>query len=37
MGIVTTLSTPIMLKKSFSFSDKKAKKAVSEAALTTGD
>lgn len=37
MGIVTTLSTPIMLKKSFSFSDKKAKKAVSEAALSTGD
>ncbi len=37
MGIVTTLSTPMMLKKSFSFSDKKAKKAVSEAALSTGD
>ncbi|MFA9211636.1 MAG: cation:proton antiporter [Moraxellaceae bacterium] len=37
MGIVTTLSTPMMLKKSFGFSDKKAKKAVSEAALTTGD
>lgn len=37
MGIVTTLSTPIMLKKSFGFSDKKAKKAVSEAALSAGD
>jgi Kef-type K+ transport system membrane component KefB len=37
MGIVTTLSTPIMLKKSFSFSDKKAKEAEKEAALTTGD
>jgi Kef-type K+ transport system membrane component KefB len=33
MGIVTTLSTPMMLKKSFSFSDKKAK----EAALNSVD
>lgn len=37
MGIVTTLSTPMMLKKSFSFSDKKAKEAATEAALTAGD
>lgn len=37
MGIVTTLSTPIMLKKSFSFSDKKTKEAEKETALTTGD
>jgi Kef-type K+ transport system membrane component KefB len=37
MGIVTTLSTPIMLKKSFSFSDKKTKEAAKDAALTTGD
>ena len=37
MGIVTTLSTPMMLKKSFSFSDKKTKEAEKETALTTGD
>lgn len=37
MGIVTTLSTPMMLKKSFSFSDKKMKEAATDATLTTGD
>jgi Kef-type K+ transport system membrane component KefB len=37
MGIVTTLSTPMMLKKSFSFSDKKTKEAATDATLTTGD
>jgi Kef-type K+ transport system membrane component KefB len=37
MGIVTTLSTPMMLKKSFGFSDKKTKEAEKETALTTGD
>lgn len=35
MGIVTTLSTPMMLKKSFSFSDKKAKEDEKEVAITT--
>jgi Kef-type K+ transport system membrane component KefB len=37
MGIVTTLSTPIMLKKSFSFSDKKAKEAEKAAVLNSVD
>ena len=37
MGIVTTLSTPMMLKKSFGFSDKKAKEVEKEVTLTTVD
>lgn len=37
MGIVTTLSTPIMLKKSFSFSDKKAKEVEKAAVLNSVD
>lgn len=37
MGIVTTLSTPMMLKKSFGFSDRKLKEAEAQAELSPGD
>lgn len=37
MGIVTTLSTPIMLKKSFGVSDRKLKEAEAQAELSRGD
>lgn len=37
MGIVTTLSTPMMLKKSFNFSDKKSQELENETVLVSGD
>lgn len=37
MGIVTTLSTPMMLKKSFGVSDRKLKEAEAQAELSRGD